>query len=74
MAEAGGGTYAAILTDLLDRGVIARDDAILVQFAGAFDEAVKDIDAIAHLAAPYHFNAVDPEGKSLSVAIDVQLD
>jgi SAM-dependent methyltransferase len=40
MADAGGGTYAAILTDLLDRGVIARDDAILVQFAGAFDEAV----------------------------------
>ncbi|MCD2187745.1 class I SAM-dependent methyltransferase [Actinomycetospora soli] len=40
MAEAGGGTYAAILTDLLDRGVIGRDDAILVQFAGEFDEDV----------------------------------
>ncbi|WP_018331121.1 methyltransferase domain-containing protein [Actinomycetospora chiangmaiensis] len=38
MAEAGGGTYAAILTDLLDRGVITPTDPILVQFAGEFDE------------------------------------
>lgn len=40
MAKAGGGTYAAILTDLLERRVIGRNDAILVQFAGAFDEDV----------------------------------
>ncbi|ORY35474.1 dihydrokaempferol 4-reductase [Naematelia encephala] len=28
---------------------------------GAFDEAVKGVDAVAHMASPYHFNADDPE-------------
>ncbi|KAI3616194.1 d-lactaldehyde dehydrogenase [Moniliophthora roreri] len=28
---------------------------------GAFDEFVKDIDAIAHVASPFHYNAVDPQ-------------
>ncbi|KAL4253690.1 NAD(P)-binding domain superfamily protein [Abortiporus biennis] len=28
---------------------------------GAFDEAVKGIDAIEHTASPFHFNAVDPQ-------------
>ncbi|CAL1709339.1 unnamed protein product [Somion occarium] len=27
---------------------------------GAFDEAVKDVDAIEHTASPFHFNAEDP--------------
>lgn len=27
---------------------------------GAFDEVVKDVDAIEHLASPFHFTAVDP--------------
>ncbi|CAL1709333.1 unnamed protein product [Somion occarium] len=27
---------------------------------GAFDEAVKGVDAIQHTASPFHFNAVDP--------------
>lgn len=40
MPEAGSGTYAAILTDLLERAVITPTDAILVQFAGEFDEKV----------------------------------
>jgi len=28
---------------------------------GAFDEAVKGVDAIEHTASPFHFNAVDPQ-------------
>ena len=31
---------------------------------GAFDEAVKGVDAIAHTASPFHFNAIDPDGTS----------
>jgi hypothetical protein len=31
---------------------------------GAFDEAVKDIDAIAHTASPFHFKATHPDGMS----------
>ncbi|GAA4840222.1 hypothetical protein GCM10023201_32590 [Actinomycetospora corticicola] len=40
MAEAGSGTYAAILSDLLERGAITPTDTILVQFAGEFDEKI----------------------------------
>ena len=31
---------------------------------GAFDEAVKDIDAIAHTASPFHYKATEPDGMS----------
>ncbi len=31
---------------------------------GAFDEAVKDVDAIAHTASPFHFKATNPDGMS----------
>lgn len=30
---------------------------------GAFDEAVKGVDAIEHTASPFHFKAEDPAGK-----------
>lgn len=33
--------------------------------AGAFDEAVKGMDAIEHTASPFHFNADDPNGMFL---------
>lgn len=29
---------------------------------GAFDEAVKGVDAIEHMASPFHFNAKVPDG------------
>jgi len=29
---------------------------------GAFDEAVKGVDAIAHTASPFHFKATNPDG------------
>lgn len=29
---------------------------------GAFDEAVKGVDAIEHTASPFHANAKEPEG------------
>lgn len=32
--------------------------------SGAFDEAVKGVDAIAHTASPFHFQANDPNGVS----------
>jgi hypothetical protein len=41
---------------------------MLIDFSyqeGAFDEAVKGIDAIEHTASPAHFNAVDPQGGCL---------
>ncbi|KAI0776385.1 NAD-P-binding protein [Irpex lacteus] len=28
---------------------------------GAFDEAVKDVDAVLHTASPFHYNAVEPK-------------
>jgi uncharacterized protein YbjT (DUF2867 family) len=31
---------------------------------GAFDEAVKGVDAIAHTASPFHFNVTHPDGMS----------
>ncbi|CAL1707943.1 unnamed protein product [Somion occarium] len=31
-----------------------------IEKEGAFDEAVKGVDAVVHMASPYHFGAVDP--------------
>jgi nucleoside-diphosphate-sugar epimerase len=31
---------------------------------GAFDEAVKGVDAIAHTASPFHFRVTKPDGMS----------
>ena len=31
---------------------------------GAFDEAVKGVDAIAHTASPFHYNPTHPDGMS----------
>lgn len=36
---------------------------------GAFDEAVKGVDAIEHTASPFHFQADDPNGGYLRVAL-----
>jgi nucleoside-diphosphate-sugar epimerase len=33
---------------------------------GAFDEAVKGVDAIAHTASPAHFSPTHPDGSSFS--------
>ncbi|KAI5479361.1 D-lactaldehyde dehydrogenase [Pseudohyphozyma bogoriensis] len=46
--------------DLRVRGCLA---VMLIGYGmkeGAFDEAVKGVDAIEHTAAPFHFNVVDP--------------
>ena len=32
---------------------------------GAFDEAVKGVDVIAHTASPFHFRATHPDGMSI---------
>lgn len=40
MAEPGASTFARLLRDHIDAGVVKRDDSVLVQFAGFFDEAV----------------------------------
>jgi len=40
MEEPGAGTFAKLLRQLIADGVIRRDDSVLVQFAGSFDEAV----------------------------------
>ncbi len=31
---------------------------------GAFDEAVKGVDAIAHIASPFHYKFANPDGMS----------
>jgi len=31
---------------------------------GAFDDAVKGVDAIAHTASPFHYNSTNPDGMS----------
>jgi hypothetical protein len=33
-----------------------------MKWEGAFDEAVKGVDAIEHTASPFHMNADDPDG------------
>jgi hypothetical protein len=40
MTEPGATTFARLLRDHIDRGVIRPDDSVLVQFAGTFDEMV----------------------------------
>jgi nucleoside-diphosphate-sugar epimerase len=41
---------------------------------GAFDEAVKGIDAIAHTASPVHFNITKPDGMSNFLQIVAPFD
>jgi nucleoside-diphosphate-sugar epimerase len=41
---------------------------------GAFDEAVKGVDAIAHTASPFHLNATNPDGMSNFIRILTPLD
>jgi hypothetical protein len=38
---------------------------------GAFDEAVKGVDAIAHTASPFHYNSTNPDGMSDSVLMPI---
>lgn len=40
MTEPGASTFATLLRDHIDKGVIRRDQSVLVQFAGTFDEMV----------------------------------
>ncbi|OZJ04763.1 hypothetical protein BZG36_01839 [Bifiguratus adelaidae] len=41
-----------------------------VQHEGAFDEVVKDVDVIHHIASPFHFNAEDPIKDMMNPAVD----
>ena len=43
----------------------------MVSKEGAFDEALKDVDAIEHMATPVHFTAQDPLGMSQLVISDI---
>ena len=36
---------------------------------GAFDEAVKGVDAIEHTASPFHFNPKEPDGTRKDVTM-----
>jgi hypothetical protein len=36
---------------------------------GAFDEALKGVDAIEHIASPAHFKADDPEGRVIAFVL-----
>ena len=38
-------------------------DVLLCFQEGAFDEAVKGVDAIEHTASPFHTNVTEPEGR-----------
>ena len=37
-------------------------DSFTTEQEGAFDEAVKGVDAIEHTASPFHFKSDDPNG------------
>ncbi len=41
---------------------------------GAFDEAVKGVDAIAHTASPFHYNSDNPDGMSSTFGYLVFID
>jgi hypothetical protein len=40
---------------------------------GAFDEAVKGVDAIEHMASPFHTNVKEPDGIVIIMAVAVRL-
>ena len=40
---------------------------------GAFDEAVKGVDAIEHMASPFHTNVKEPDGIGTIMAVGVRL-
>ena len=42
--------------------MIPFDDTLTLIKEGAFDEAVKSVDAIEHTASPFQFNPKEPEG------------
>ncbi|KAF8975765.1 hypothetical protein BDQ17DRAFT_1267744, partial [Cyathus striatus] len=39
---------------------------------GAFDEAVKGIDFIEHIASPFHYDVDNPEGISFTVVLYIK--
>ncbi|KAJ3517048.1 hypothetical protein NLJ89_g749 [Agrocybe chaxingu] len=61
----GANGYVAMWTAkiLLERGYRVRGDALTDECNqdGAFDEVVKDVDAIEHMASPAYFDARDPQ-------------
>lgn len=46
---------------------------MLVQ-EGAFDEAVKKVDGVAHTASPFHFNVTDPYTDLINPAVNGTLN
>ena len=42
--------------------ICARIHWLIYVQEGAFDEAVNNVDPVAHLASPYHFHAAAPDG------------
>ena len=55
---------SAFLTDIFSK-YGDRFELVVVEDItkdGAFDEAVKGVDAIAHTASPFHFKATNPDG------------
>lgn len=48
-----------VLLRLIIHGVVCQTDGLTQE--GAFDEYVKDVDAIEHTASPFHFKAGEPD-------------
>ncbi|KAG2175962.1 hypothetical protein INT44_000440 [Umbelopsis vinacea] len=57
--------YGAGKFEVYETGDLVKD--------GAFDGAVKDVDAIAHVASPVIFNAVDPIKEVIELAVNSTL-
>ena len=51
-----------VFKDEFEKGLLEVVIVPDITVSGAFDEAVKGVDAIEHTASPLHMNAVDPNG------------
>lgn len=63
MPEAGGDTFARLLTALINSGTLGVDDSILVQFGGSYDEKICHSLGLRNC----HFTNIAPGSKSTGV-------
>ena len=52
-----------VFKDEFEKGLLEVVVVPDITVSGAFDEAVKGVDAIEHTASPFHFKADDPSGE-----------
>lgn len=70
MNEIGAGTFARLLAEKVERGVIKRTDSVLVQFAGTYDERVCESVGLENC----HFVNIAPGSASTGETIAERFD